>query len=82
VHVRLSTLKPIRAALTFQDLSTDTKFSPSQSRVTLPLKTDVRTEEGLLPDKFSMRKLRISLENDRSSMLLVVPSLFLGRCMA
>ena len=35
-HVRLSTLGPIRAALTSQVLSTDTKFSPSQSRVTLP----------------------------------------------
>ena len=36
--VSLSTSEPIRAALTSQDLSTDTKFSPSQSRVTLPLK--------------------------------------------
>jgi len=35
--VRLSTLGPIRAALTSQDLSSDTKFSPSQSRVMLPL---------------------------------------------
>ena len=38
VHVRLPTFEPIRAALTSQDLSFDTKFSPSQSRVTLPLK--------------------------------------------
>ena len=37
VHVRLPTLEPIRAALTSQEISFDTKFSPSQSRVTLPL---------------------------------------------
>ena len=37
VHARLSTLKPIRAALTSQDLSSDTKFAPTQSRVMLPL---------------------------------------------
>ena len=37
VHVCLPTLEPIRAALTSQDLSFDTKLSPSQSRVTLPL---------------------------------------------
>jgi len=37
VHVRLSNLGPIRAALTFPDLSSDTKFSHSQSRVTLSL---------------------------------------------
>jgi len=30
-------LGPIRAALTSQDLSFDTKFGPSQSRETLPL---------------------------------------------
>ena len=36
---RLSTLKPIRAALTSQDLSSYTKFAPTQSRVTLPLMT-------------------------------------------
>jgi len=29
--------RPIRAALTFQDLSSDTKFGASQSRETLPL---------------------------------------------
>ena len=37
VHARLSTLKPIRAALTSQDLSSGTKFAQTQSRVTLPL---------------------------------------------
>ena len=37
-HVCLSNLGPIRVALTSQVLSTDTKFSLSQSRVTLPLK--------------------------------------------
>ena len=35
VHERLSTLKPIRAALTSRDLYSDTKFSQSQSRVKL-----------------------------------------------
>ena len=35
VHVRLPTLEPIRAALTSQNLLFDTKFSPSQSHVTL-----------------------------------------------
>ena len=39
VHTHLSTLKPIRAALTSRDLSSDTKFSLSQSRVTLPLRS-------------------------------------------
>jgi len=29
--------RPIRASLTFLDLSSDTKFGPSQSRETLPL---------------------------------------------
>ena len=29
--------RPIRASLTFKDLSSDTKFGPSQSRETLPL---------------------------------------------
>ena len=37
VHARLSTLKPIHAALTSQDLSFDTKFAPTQSYVMLPL---------------------------------------------
>ena len=38
MHVHLSTLGPIRAALTFQDLSVDTKKQAFKSRVTLPLK--------------------------------------------
>jgi len=33
-------LGPIRAALTSQDLSYDTKFGPSQSRKTLPLNNE------------------------------------------
>ena len=37
VHTHLSTLGPIRAALTSQDLSLDIKFGPFQSRETLPL---------------------------------------------
>ena len=35
--MHLSRLKPIRACLTSQDLSSNTKFSQSQSRDTLPL---------------------------------------------
>ena len=39
VYARLSTLGPIRAALTSQDYySSDIKFAPTQSRVTPPLK--------------------------------------------
>ena len=38
VYTNLSTTGPIRGALTSQDLSSDTKFSPSQSHETLPLK--------------------------------------------
>jgi len=34
----LSTLGPICAALTSQDLSSDTKFAPTQSRETLAFK--------------------------------------------
>jgi len=34
----LTMTRPNRAALTFQDLSSDTKFGPSQSHETLPLK--------------------------------------------
>ena len=48
VHTHLSTLKPIRAALTSQDLSSDTKFGPSQSRVTLPLTYLRENEKGIL----------------------------------
>jgi len=32
---------PIRASLTFQDLSSDTKFVPSQSREMLPLRVAI-----------------------------------------
>jgi len=37
-HALLTIKGPIRAALTFLDLSSDTKFGPSQSRETLPLR--------------------------------------------
>ena len=35
--------RPIRAFLTFKDLSSDTKFGPSQSRETLPLTSRAKT---------------------------------------
>jgi len=38
VYTNISTSGTIRAPLTSQDLSSDTKFSPSQSRVALPFK--------------------------------------------
>ena len=46
--MQLVTKGTIRAALTFQDLSSDTKFSPSQSRETLPLNlsSDVQNPLG------------------------------------
>ena len=37
--------RPIRASLTFQDLSSDTKYDQSQSRETLPLKTRLLTSQ-------------------------------------